>query len=108
MDLLRERLADYTPDRVQQITGIAPGVQRALSNRLARSKRTLIYATWGSNKAYHSDLMQRAMILLSALRGQQGKAGGGVRFAAWLPFEGAMALLPGAEPAWWMKLIPGY
>jgi DMSO reductase family type II enzyme molybdopterin subunit len=107
MELLRERLAEYTPERVQQITGIAPGVQQALAKRLARSQRTLIYATWGSNKAYHSDLMQRAMILLSALRGQQGKAGSGVRFAAWLPFEGAMALLPGAEPAWWMKLILG-
>jgi anaerobic selenocysteine-containing dehydrogenase len=96
MELLRERLAEYTPERVQEITGIHPGVQRALAERLASSKRTLIYATWGSNKAYHADLMQRAMILLSALRGQQGKAGSGVRFAAWLPFEGAMALIPGA------------
>jgi len=104
---LRERLAEYTPDHVQKITGIHPSVQRALAEQLARSKRTLIYASWGSNKAYHSDLMQRAMILLSALRGQQGKPGSGVRFAAWLPFEGGAALLPGAEPAWWMKLILG-
>jgi DMSO reductase family type II enzyme molybdopterin subunit len=107
MELLRERLAEYTPERVKEITGIHSGVQRALAERLASSKRTLIYATWGSNKAYHADLMQRAMILLSALRGQQGKAGSGVRFAAWLPFEGAMALIPGAEPSWWMKLILG-
>ncbi len=107
MELLRERLAEYTPERVYEITGVRPGVQHALAEKLARSERTLIYATWGSNKAYHSDLMQRAMILLSALRGQHGKPGSGVRFAAWIPFEGATALLPGAEPSWWLKLILG-
>ena len=47
--------------------------------------------------------MQRALILLSALRGQHGRTGSGVRFAAWLPFEGADGLLPSAKPNWLVK-----
>jgi DMSO reductase family type II enzyme molybdopterin subunit len=100
MDLLRDRLAAYTPERVAEITGIAPSLQARLAERLAASQRTLIYASWGSNKSYHADLLHRSLILLSALRGQHGHAGSGVRFAAWLPFEGGDALLPGSEPTW--------
>jgi len=33
----------------------------------------------GACKHYHSDLMQRAEILLMALTGNQGKSGGGLR-----------------------------
>jgi DMSO reductase family type II enzyme molybdopterin subunit len=99
MEHLRERLAEYTPERVAEITGVAPRLQARLAERLAASPRTLIYASWGSNKQYHADLLQRSLILLSALRGQHGRAGGGVRFAAWLPMEGGSKLIPGTEPS---------
>ncbi len=105
MEHLRERLAHYTPQRVEEISGVPPGVQRRLAQRLATSPRTLIYASWGSNKQYHADLLQRSLILLSALRGQQGRTGGGVRFAAWLPLEGGQKLIPGAELSWPMRLL---
>jgi len=104
LELLRERLTDYTPERVQAVTGIGPGVQARLAEILTRSRRALIYASWGSNKSYHADLLHRALILLSALRGDHGRPGGGVRFAAWLPLEGANALLPGARPSWLQRL----
>ena len=99
MDSLRERVAPYTPAYVTQITGIGARTQAAFGDLLATSKRTLIYATWGSCKSYHADLLQRALILLSALRGQHGRTGSGVRFAAWIPFEGADEFL-GAQPPW--------
>jgi DMSO reductase family type II enzyme molybdopterin subunit len=105
MEHLRRRLADYTPERVAEITGVAPDVQQRLAGRIAAAKRTLIYASWGSNKQYHADLLQRALILISALRGQQGRPGGGVRFAAWLPLDGGSRLIPGAELPWHMKLL---
>jgi len=105
MELLRERLAAYTRDRVEEISGVPPGVQRRLAERLATSRRTLIYASWGSNKQYHADLLQRSLILLSALRGQQGRTGSGVRFAAWLPLEGGQMLIPGGQPSWLMRLL---
>ncbi|HVN86501.1 MAG TPA: molybdopterin-dependent oxidoreductase [Candidatus Binatia bacterium] len=99
MERLRERVAPYTPAYVQQVTGIAPRTQERLATLLEQSPRTLIYATWGSCKSHHADLLQRSLILLSALRGQHGRTGSGVRFAAWIPFEGADEFL-GAQPSW--------
>ncbi|MBW2315710.1 MAG: molybdopterin-dependent oxidoreductase [Deltaproteobacteria bacterium] len=105
MEHLRERLAEYTPEYVESITGVAPGLQAQLAERLAASRRTLIYASWGSNKQYHADLLQRSLILLAALRGHHGRAGGGVRFAAWLPLEGGSGMIPGGEPSWFQRQI---
>jgi len=99
MERLRERVAMYTPEYVQRVTGVGARTQEQLTELLVTSKRTLIYATWGSCKSYHADLLQRALILLSALRGQHGHTGSGVRFAAWIPFEGEDALL-GVQPSW--------
>jgi DMSO reductase family type II enzyme molybdopterin subunit len=99
MDRVRERVAQYTPDYVAQITGVGAQTQACLAELLATSPRTLIYATWGSCKSYHADLLQRSLILLSALRGQHGKTGSGVRFAAWIPFEGADEFL-GTQGSW--------
>jgi DMSO reductase family type II enzyme molybdopterin subunit len=105
MERVRERLAEYTPGRVQQITGVSSSVQSRLADRIASSSRTLIYASWGSNRTYHADLMQRAMILISALRGQQGRSGGGLRFASWVSFDGGMALVPGGSPSWLQRQL---
>jgi DMSO reductase family type II enzyme molybdopterin subunit len=102
MEQLRERLATYTEEHVQEVTGVGAGTQRRLLDLLCSSRRVLFYPSWGSNKAYHADLLHRAVILLSALRGQQGREGGGVRFAAWLPFGGS---LTGPAPPWWQKLL---
>ena len=87
-----------------QVTGIGPEAQNRLAELFARSQRTLIYATWGSCKSYHSDLLQRALILLSALRGQHGRTGSGLRFAAWIPFEGADEFL-GSQPSWVQRQV---
>jgi DMSO reductase family type II enzyme molybdopterin subunit len=105
MERLRERLAEYTPERVHEITGVAPALQAHLADLLARSPRTLIYASWGSNKSYHADLLQRALILLSALGGHHGRPGGGVRFAAWLGLEGMAGFIPGSQPGWLQRLL---
>ncbi len=105
MERLRERLADYTPERVTEITGVGARTQEHLTELLITSARTLIYASWGSCKSYHGDLLQRALILLSALRGQHGHTGSGVRFAAWLPFEGADSLLSQRGPSWIQRQI---
>jgi len=105
MERLRERVATYTPEHVTRITGVGSETQRRLADVLAASPRILIYATWGSCKAYHADLLQRSLILISALRGQHGRAGSGLRFAAWLPFEGADDLLASAQPTWLQKQV---
>jgi DMSO reductase family type II enzyme molybdopterin subunit len=105
LERLRERLAEYEPARVAALTGVAPGVQARLAARIAASPRTLIYASWGSNKSHHADLLQRALILIAALRGQQGRPGGGVRFAAWLPLSAEADLVPGGGPSALQRLL---
>jgi len=104
MERLRDRVASYTPEYVAQVTGVGPETQERLADLLATSPRILIYATWGSCKSYHADLLQRSLILLSALRGQHGRTGSGVRFASWLPFEGADEFI-GSRPSWLQRQL---
>jgi len=85
---LRERLADYTPEQASAITGLPPALIRRFARELAAAPTAMIFASWGACKHHHSDLFQRAMILLMALTGNQGKPGGGMRVAAWWGLDG--------------------
>jgi DMSO reductase family type II enzyme molybdopterin subunit len=82
-ELLRQRLERYTPEEASRITGVGAQTIRTVAREFARAKAGLILASWGSCKHYHSDLVQRAMILLLALCGHHGKPGGGLRIGAW-------------------------
>ncbi len=104
MEYLRERLQAYSPEYVHRVSGVSESTQAALASRIAASQRSIIYATWGSNKSYHADLLHRSMILISALRGFQGRRGAGVRFAAWLPFDGGADLVPGNAPTFMQRM----
>jgi DMSO reductase family type II enzyme molybdopterin subunit len=105
LERLRVRLAEYTPERVEELTGVGRGTQMKLIDELATSSRILFYPSWGSNKSYHADLLHRSLILISALRGQQGKTGSGVRFAAWLDFSGSSDLTSAQGPSWLQRLV---
>jgi anaerobic selenocysteine-containing dehydrogenase len=85
---LREHLTAYTPERAAAITSVAPSVIHHVAREMAAARRAMIFASWGACKHYHSDLFQRSMILLMALTGNQGRAGGGLRVAAWWAMEG--------------------
>jgi DMSO reductase family type II enzyme molybdopterin subunit len=87
-DELREQLADYTPEKAAEITGLHPALIRRFARELAAAPTAMIFASWGACKHHHSDLFQRAMILLMALTGNQGKPGGGMRVAAWWGLDG--------------------
>jgi DMSO reductase family type II enzyme molybdopterin subunit len=94
---LKRHLAAYAPERAAAVTGVAPSIVLRLARELGSGRRSLILASWGSCKHHHSDLFQRAMILLMALTGNQGRHGGGLRVAAWWPMEG-FGKLAAAEP----------
>jgi len=86
---LREHLdADYEPSKVAAITGVGAQTVRRIARELAGAGAAMIMSGWGACKHYHSDLMQRAQILLMALTGNQGKSGGGFRVASWWPMAG--------------------
>ncbi len=95
--VMRDHLnANYTPEKQESTTGVKPSVVEHFARGLAGAKAAMIYSTWGACKNYHSDLYQRAMALLMAITGSQGKKGGGYRVAAWWELKGADEL-GGAE-----------
>ncbi len=105
---LLDQLEDYTPEKVQETTGVHADTVRQLARGYAGAKAASIFASWGACKHYHMDLFQRAMILISALGGHTGKQGGGLRIGAWwnLPLnydKGQLAMIgqapePGQRP----------
>jgi DMSO reductase family type II enzyme molybdopterin subunit len=77
--LLQEMLdRDYTPEKVQEKTGIHPDTTRKLA-RMVAARRTRILMGWNSGKYYHGDLMERSMALILGLTGNWGRAGTGMR-----------------------------
>jgi anaerobic selenocysteine-containing dehydrogenase len=88
---------EYTPEQAAATTGLAPSLILRFARELAQAPTAMIFASWGACKHHHSDLFQRAMILLMALTGNQGKPGGGLRVAAWWGLEGQGKMGTGVE-----------
>jgi len=73
-ETLRERLADYAPERAPELCGTHPETVRALARKVA-SKRTNFLMGLTSGKYFHGDLIQRSWALLAALTGNWGRKG---------------------------------
>ena len=86
-ELLKGRLADYSPEEASQICGVSPDTIRELARLTARS-RTKILEGFNAPKYYHGDLMERSMVLLLALTGNWGKPGTGIQGLALAGFDG--------------------
>ncbi|GIW40832.1 MAG: hypothetical protein KatS3mg076_1409 [Candidatus Binatia bacterium] len=89
---LARHLETFTPEKTREVTGVSSSLVRKVARDFARARRAMIFASWGSCKHYHSDLVQRALCLLVALTGNQGKSGGGVRPGAWYSIDGLSRL----------------
>ncbi len=75
-ELLKERLADYTPEKASEMCGVNPEVIRTLARKIA-TKRGTIVCGGTSFKYYHADLMVRAYMLVLGLTGNWGRKGTG-------------------------------
>src|SRR3990170_943534 len=75
-ELLKERLADYTPEKASAMCGVSPSVIRNLARKIS-SRRGTIVCGGTSFKYYHADLMVRAYLLVLALTGNWGRKGTG-------------------------------
>jgi DMSO reductase family type II enzyme molybdopterin subunit len=104
-DRLRERLADYTPERVAAITGLDAQEIAALGREFARANAVSIFGSWGMMRHHHSDLFQRGMILLLALTGNVGKRGAGLKIGAWYMMSGLEEVMAEHPPSWWQKAL---
>ncbi|NNN20534.1 MAG: molybdopterin-dependent oxidoreductase [Acidimicrobiales bacterium] len=95
---LTEHLEEYRPEKISDITGTNPETLRTIARKVAKG-RTRIIMGMGANKAYHSDLYQRAMNLLLGLSGNWGRSGSGINCWAATQVDGQ--LITGA------KAVPG-
>lgn len=91
--LLKEALAEYTPEKAAPICGVAADYIRMLAHKVA-SKKTHAYEGLGTGKSYHGDLMGRAMYLLLALTGNWGKKGTGPTYWNGGPSTGVYLIEP--------------
>jgi DMSO reductase family type II enzyme molybdopterin subunit len=86
--ILRERLRGFRPEDVSAATGVSPELIRRFARELAGARSALIIASYGMCKNLHSDLAQRAQILLASLTGNIGKPGGGWQSIGFIALDG--------------------
>ncbi len=103
--LLKQRLQDYTPEKVARITGVSVIQIEAHAREFAAAKAVSIFGSWGMMKHHHSDLFQRAMILLLALTGNVGRRGTGLRIGAWYMLSSIESIISGVSPTWYQKAL---
>jgi DMSO reductase family type II enzyme molybdopterin subunit len=105
LDVLTDHLQQYTPERAATVTGVDPAVIRQVARGMAKANAAMIFASWGACKHYHSDLAQRAMCLLMALTGNQGKRGGGIRPGAWYSIDALNEISNEIDVPWYQRAI---
>jgi steroid C-25 hydroxylase alpha subunit len=77
--LLKKRVADYTPDKVQQLSGIHPDHLRQVAEWCRPPRKVFVFVNWNAGKLYHGDLLERSYCYMLALTGNVGKVGTGTR-----------------------------
>ena len=90
--LLRERLAQYTPETASKICGTPPAQIRRLAREIAGAKAACAITQTNFSKYYHGLEMERAQILVFTLAGQIGKKGAGIGAFPYLSIAGPEAL----------------
>ncbi|MFQ5352379.1 MAG: molybdopterin-dependent oxidoreductase, partial [Candidatus Binatia bacterium] len=103
--LRRDLDARYTPEQASEISGVGADLIRRVAREIAEAGASMIFASVGTCKHYHADLMHRSMILLMALTGNQGRSGGGLRFGSWWGVTGFEELAQAFRPSWWQDLL---
>lgn len=86
--LLRERLSRFRPEHIAPTVGVSAALIRRFAREFAEARSALIIASYGMCKNFHSDLAQRAQILLASLTGNLGKAGGGWQSIGFVALDG--------------------
>lgn len=87
-DRLRDRLAEYTPEKVAVTCGISHVMVLRLAQEIGAAKRMRNIAQSTFSKFYHGNLAERAQILIFALTGQIGRKGAGYSAFPFLAPEG--------------------
>lgn len=86
--LIREHLELYSVEATAKITGLHPDMIGKFAEQFANAQRPMILSSWGSNRYFHSDLMNRAKILCLTMKGAVGKRGAGYHSTGWFSIDG--------------------
>jgi len=79
---LRERLVDFTPEQVAELTGVEADDVVKLARMYASAKPSLIKIADGLQRNHNGGQTVRAICALPALIGQYGVRGGGLAYSA--------------------------
>src|SRR5208283_5513655 len=82
-NLLKERLAGYTPEKVHQMSGVHPDTLRQVAELCRPPRKVFGYMNFIAGKLYHGDLLERSYCYVLALTGNIGKPGAGTQ--GWSP-----------------------
>lgn len=86
-DQLRERVAEYPPARVAEITGIPVETVVSLGEQYARAKAAFIRVNYGLQRHAGGGMAVRTIACLPALTGHWKRAGGGVQLSTSANFQ---------------------
>jgi molybdopterin guanine dinucleotide-containing S/N-oxide reductase-like protein len=95
-DALRERVADYTPARVAEWTGMAPEEILRLAREYASSQSAVIRLNYGIQRAEHGGTAARTVAMLPCITGAWRHRGGGLQLStsSAFPFNSAALQMP--------------
>lgn len=97
---LRERAAEWTPERAAAVTGIGPDAIRTLAARYGRARAAFIRINYGLQRHAGGGMAVRTIACLPAITGHWRRAGGGVQLStsAAFPFDHAALQRPDLSP----------
>ncbi len=94
--LLQQRVAEYTPEKVHELSGVHPETLRQIAELCKPPRKVFVFVNWNAGKLYHGDLVERSYCYMLALTGNLGKPGTGTRgWSAGTEFGCAMPLVSG-------------
>ena len=82
IDQLRDRVKEYSPERVSAITGVPVETIVSLGERYARSRAAFIRVNYGLQRHRGGGMAVRTIACLPALTGHWRRAGGGVQLSS--------------------------
>jgi anaerobic selenocysteine-containing dehydrogenase len=80
-DQLRERVQEYSPERVAQWTGIAADDVRRLAREYATVRPSVIRLNYGVQRSEHGGMATRTVVMLPCITGSWKEVGGGLQMS---------------------------
>src|SRR6478752_2722952 len=77
-EALRERIKEFTPEKMEPICGIAADTVREVARMYARSRASIIFWGMGISQHVHGTDNARCLIALALITGQVGRPGTGL------------------------------